>query len=171
MPATKRQPMALQAIAGQPSTTLADQHNVSRKFVYQQLHHAHHPIDQAFDPTPTDPPQLLFWLPLTKPWLQQLVLGLTLLCHRSLRGVQELLRDLFDYPLSLGSLPNILHQAVATARRLNNQQDRAAVRIGAHDEIFQASQPVLVGADGASTYYGGPQKLDHRIDFLPVVFF
>lgn len=52
MPTTKRQHMALQAIAGQPSTTLADQHNVSRKFVYQQLHHAHHAIDQAFDPTP-----------------------------------------------------------------------------------------------------------------------
>jgi hypothetical protein len=152
MPATKRQHMALQAIAGQPITTLADQHNVSRKFVYQQLHHAHHAIDQAFDPTPSDPPQLLFWLPVTKPWLQQLVLGLTLLCHSSLRGVQELLRDLFDYPLSLGSIHNILHQAVATARRLNNQQDLAAVRIGAHDEIFQASQPVLVGADVASTY-------------------
>jgi hypothetical protein len=152
MPTTARQQLALQAIAGQPITTLADQHNVSRKFVYQQLHHAHHAIDRAFDPTPTDPPQLLFWLPVTKPWLRQLVLGLTLICHSSLRGVQELLRDLFDYPLSLGSLHNILHQAVATARRLNNQQDLAAVRIGAHDEIFQASQPVLVGADVASTY-------------------
>lgn len=149
---TTRQQLALDALAGQPITTLANQQHVSRKFVYQQLHHAHHAIDQTFNPADADPPQPLFWLPVSKPWLRQLVLGLTLICHSSLRGVQELLDDLFDYRLSLGSVHNILHQAVGTARRLNAQQDLAAVGIGAHDEIFQAGQPVLVGADVASTY-------------------
>jgi hypothetical protein len=162
LPTPTRQQLALDALAGQPITNLADQHHVSRKFVYHQLHHAHHAIDQAFNPADTDPPQLLFTLPITKPWLRQLVLGLTLICHSSLRGVQELLRDLFDYPLALGSVHNILHQAVATARRLNNQQDLAAVRIGAHDEIFQASQPVLVGADVASTYCYLLSAEEHR---------
>ncbi len=152
LPTTTPQQLVLQALAGQPITTLADQHNVSRKFIYQQLQHAHDAIDQAFNPADTDPPQLLFTLPVTKPWLRQLVLGLTLICHSSLRGVQKLLRDLFDYPPSLGSVHNILHQAVATAGHLNSQQDLAAVRIGAHDEIFQANRPVLVGADVASTY-------------------
>jgi hypothetical protein len=147
-----RQQLARDALDGQPISQLANQHQVSRKFVYQQLHHAHDAIDQAFKPADTDPPQLLFWLPVSKPWLRQLVLGLTLICHSSLRGVQELLRDLFDYPLSLGTVHNILHQAIGTARRLNDQQDLAAVRIGAHDEIFQSGQPVLVGADVASTY-------------------
>ncbi len=123
---------------------MADRHQVSRKFVYQQLGHAHDALDQAFAP-PAQPPQFLFWLPVTKPWLRPLVLGLTLICHSSLRGVHELLADLFDYPLSLGSIHNILHQAVANARQHNAQQDLAAVRIGAHDEIFQASRPVLVG--------------------------
>jgi hypothetical protein len=162
LPTTTRQQMALQALAGQPITALADHHQVSRKFVYQQLHHAHDAIDQAFDTTPTDPPQLLFWLPVTKPWLRQLVLGLTLICHSSFRGVIELLDDLFDYPLSLGSVHNILHQAVATARRHNAQQDLGAVRIGAHDEIFQAGQPVLVGADVASTYCYLLSAEEHR---------
>src|SRR5439155_24910176 len=37
-------------------------------------------------------------------------------------------------------------------RTLNGQQDLAGVRIGAHDELFQASQPVLVGVDADSTY-------------------
>jgi len=150
--ATTRQQLALDALAGQPITTLANQQQVSRKFIYQQRNHAQDALDQAFNPTDNDPSQLLFWLPVTKPWLHQLVLGLTLICHSSLRGVCELLRDLFDYPLSLGSVHNILHQAVATARRLNSQQDLSAVRIGAHDEIFQAGRPVLVGADVASTY-------------------
>src|SRR5262249_58056218 len=101
-------------------------------------------------PPPSAPPQLLFWLPVTKPWLRQLVLGLTLICHSSLRGVTELLSDLFDYPLSLGTVHNILHQAVQRARERNVQQGLAPIRIGAHDEIFQAGQPVLVGADVAS---------------------
>jgi len=149
---TTRQQLVLDALAGQPISQLADQHHVSRKFIYQQLRQAQHALDQAFQPPADDEAELLFWLPVTKPWLNQLVLGLNLICHSSLRGVCELLRDLFDYPLSLGSVHNILHQAVTTARRLNSQQDLAAVRISAHDEIFQTGRPVLVGADVASTY-------------------
>ncbi len=45
-----------------------------------------------------------------------------------------------------------LVQAVPQARVHNDSQNLARVRIGAHDEIFQASQPVLVGADVSSTY-------------------
>jgi hypothetical protein len=52
----------------------------------------------------------------------------------------------------VGTVHNLFHQAVATARRLHAQQNLAAVRVGAHDEIFQAGRPVLVGADVASTY-------------------
>jgi hypothetical protein len=147
-----RQQLALHALQGQAITELATRHQVSRKFVYHQQQKAHDALDHAFAPLPNEPPGFLFWLPVTKLWLRQLVLGLTLICHSSLRGVQELLADLLDYPLSLGSIHNILHQAVHTARRLNAQQDLAAVRIGAHDEIFQAGQAVLVGADVASTY-------------------
>jgi hypothetical protein len=35
---------------------------------------------------------------------------------------------------------------------VNGQQELSGIHIGAHDEIFQAGQPVLVGADVASTY-------------------
>ena len=38
------------------------------------------------------------------------------------------------------------------ARCLNEQQELTNVRIGAHDEIFQVGQPVLVGVDTDSTY-------------------
>jgi len=159
---TTRQQLVLDILAGQPITQLADHHHVSRKFIYQQLRQAQHALDQAFQSPAPDEAEPLFWLPVTKPWLRQLVLGLTLLCHRSLRGVQELLHDLFDYPLSPGSVPNILHQAVGTAGRLNSQQDLAAVRIGAHDEIFPAGRPVLVGADVASSYCYLLNAEEHR---------
>jgi hypothetical protein len=55
-----------------------------------------------------------------------------------------------------------LSRPSATARRLNSQQDLSAVRIGAHDEIFQAGRPVLVGADVASTYCYLLSAEEHR---------
>jgi hypothetical protein len=157
-----RQQLALDSLQGQSVADLAERHRVSRKFVYQQQHKAHDALDRVFAPTPDDPPGLLFWLPVTKPWLHQLVLGLTLICHSSLRGVTEILRDLFDYPLSVATAHNLLRQAIAGARRVNTDQDLAAVRIGAHDEIFQAGHPVLVGAAVASTYCYLLSPEEHR---------
>ncbi len=75
-----------------------------------------------------------------------------LICHSSTRGVVELLRDLFDYPISLGTVHNIVHSAVPHARRINQQYDLSTIRIGLLDEIFQAGDPVLVGVDAQSTF-------------------
>jgi hypothetical protein len=148
----QRQQLALDALAGHAVSARAHEHQVSRKFVYQQLHHAHDALDQAFAPAPPDREAVLFALPVTQDWLEQLVAGLVLICHSSLRGVSELLADLFDYPLSLGAVHHILQQAVATARSRNAQADLSHIRVGAQDEIFQGRRPVLVGADVASTY-------------------
>lgn len=162
LPPQARQQLALDALTGQSVSHLAQQHDVSRQFVYQQQHLAHHALDRVFAPTPPDPPQLLFWLPVTKPWLHQLVLGLTLICHSSLRGVTELLQDVFDHSLSPGSVHNIFHQAVATAEKVTARENLAPIRIGALDEIFQAGRPVLVGADVESTYCFLLSLEDHR---------
>ena len=151
LPGPARQQLALDALGGVPISRIASDQHVSRKFVYQQLHKAHQGLELAFDP-PAPPKDLLFWLPVTKPWLRSLVLGLTLVCHSPSRGVTELLADLFDYPLSLGSVHNIVHDAVARARQVNDREDLSRVRVGAHDEIFQAGRPVLVGVDAHSTY-------------------
>ncbi len=148
----QRAQLVLHALAGQSISQLAATYHVSRKFVYQQLRQAHQALEHAFTPATQTSEPVLFWLPVTKTWLQQLVLALVLLCHSSLRGVQELLQDLLDYPLSLGTIHNILHRAVVTARHITRQQDLSGVHLGAHDEIFQARHPVLVGADADSTY-------------------
>jgi hypothetical protein len=162
LPPQARQQLALDALAGQPITERAAEHDVSRKFVHQQLQQAQHALDQAFHPAPEEPNHLLVWLPVTQPWLRQLVLGLTLICHSPLRGVTELLADLFDYPLSLGTVHHLVQQAVAAARRVTQQHELSGIRIGAHDEVFQAGRPVLVGADGASTYCYLLRPEDHR---------
>ena len=148
----QRQRLAVDALAGsEPITRLAAEHDVSRKFVYQQADKAQQALDQAFAPV-RDDQRVLFYLPVTKALLRQMVLGLILICHSSFRGVVEFLRDLFDYPLSLGSVANIVGAAVGPARRANEAQELSAVRVGVHDEIYQAGQPVLVGACAHSTY-------------------
>jgi hypothetical protein len=151
MTGSARQQLALAALSGVPISQVASEHHVSRQFVYRQLHKAQQGLQTAFDP-PVPPADLLFWLPVTRPWLRGLVLGLTLLCHSPLRGVTGLLADFFDYPLSLGTVHNIVADAADKAQRLNDNEDLSFVRIGVHDEIFQAAKPVLVGADAYSTY-------------------
>ena len=149
----QRQELALQALAcTQTVTALAEQQQVSRKFVYRQVHTAQQALDLAFSPDEPNQDKVLFYLPVTKAWLRQLILGLAFICHSSLRGIVELLRDLFDCPVSVGHVVNVLDDAVAKADAANIGQELSGVRHGLHDEIFQASQPVLVGVDARSTY-------------------
>jgi hypothetical protein len=137
----------------EPVTRLAERHQVSRKFVYQQMAKASVAIDQAFQAPPSPEDEVLFRLPVTKSWLEQLILSLALYCHSPLRGTMELLDTMFEYrDLSLGSLSNLFQRAVDKARQFNNTEDLSPIRVGAHDEIYQARQPVLVGMDVASTY-------------------
>ena len=84
------------------------------------------------------------------------------ICHSSTRGVVELLRDLFDYRISLGTVHNIVHSPVAQARRINQQYDLSTILIGLLDEIFQAADPVLVGVDAASTFCFLLSPEEHR---------
>lgn len=159
----QRRKLALEALAGTETVSrLAGQHEVSRKFVYRQAAKAEEALDAAFSPLDCDDQKVLFDLPVTKAWLRQLMLGLTLIGHSSLRGVVELLGDLFDCRISVGTVHNVLQAAVGQARSCNQQQDLCGVRIGAHDEIFQSGRPVLVGADADSTYCYLLSLEDHR---------
>jgi hypothetical protein len=146
----------------EPLTHLAARQAVSRKFVYQQMAKATAAVDQVFQPAAGQESKVLFQLPVTEDWLEQLVLSLTLSCHSSYRGVQELLETMFDYrDLSLGSLHNLLRQAVERAQQVNATEPLSAIRVGAHDEIYQARQPVLVGMDVDSTYCYLLEAVDH----------
>jgi hypothetical protein len=149
----QRQALSLAVLAGSaPVTDMARRHGVSRQFCYRQAGKARDALDEAFAPT-RDDPKVLFELPVTKPWLEQLVLALVLIGRSSYRGVIEILDAVFDYSqISLGTIHHIVTQAMDQARTINDAQDLSTIRVGAHDEIFQAGRPVLVGADVDSTY-------------------
>ena len=160
---SQRRDLSLQALRRtEPVARLAAHHEVSRKFVYQQMEKATTAIDQAFTPPSSEFDQILFWRPVTQDWLEQLVLSLTLICHSSYRGVMELLETMFDYrQISLGSIHSLLMRAVEKARQFHGTEELSAIRVGAHDEIYQARQPVLVGMDVVSTYCYLLEAVDH----------
>ena len=150
---------------GEPVAHLAARHGVSRKFVYQQAAKAREALDDAFAPRgdKNNDDKVLFYLPVTRNWICQFVLALVLIGHTSFRGVMEILEAVFDYrSISLGTIHNIVAQAVVDARVINNAQDLSTIRVGAHDELFQATKPVLVGADVDSTYCYLLSLEDHR---------
>jgi hypothetical protein len=147
-----RKDLAIQVLARTAAVTeLADRHKVSRKFLYEQARRASAALDDRFNPTEKEE-EVLFHLPVTKGWIRQFVLGLALEGHSSFRGIGQLAQDLLDYPLSVGTIHNILEAAASQARVINQAQDLLGIRVGAHDEIYQAGRPVLVGLDAKSTY-------------------
>jgi len=152
LPPWERQSLAIKTLSGKtPVSRLAASIGVSRKFVYRQSEKANNALDETFADKHPDA-AVLFYLPVTKKLLRKIILGLVLICHSSFRGVQEFMRDLLDFDLSIGSVHNVVMDAVEKAKRVNAAEQLAKVRVGAHDEIFQACQPVLVGADADSTY-------------------
>ena len=148
----KRQELSVEVLAKTGSLTrLAARHGVSRKFLYAQRLKAKAALDEAFA-VEGDDKAVLYYLPITKSWIRQFVLGLALEGHASFRGIGQLGRNLLDYDLSLGTVHTIVQAAAEQARGINQARDLAGIRVGAHDEIYQADRPVLVGVDVKSTY-------------------
>jgi hypothetical protein len=159
----QRKNLSVEVLAGtQPVSHLAGRLGVSRKFVYRQAAKASEALDEAFAPSPDDK-SVLCTLPITKDWIRQFVLAQVLIGHTSFRGVMEILDAVFDYHNnSLGTIHDIVQHAIITGQTINDTQDLSAIRVGAHDEIFQASKPVLVGMDVESTYCYLLAEEEHR---------
>ncbi len=96
--------------------------------------------------------EVLYYLPITHSWIFQLILALILICHCSYRGVKELLRDLFDYSICIGTIHNRVITAVEKARNINQNQDLSSIDVALLDELFHGPRPVLTGVDADSTY-------------------
>ena len=89
-------------------------------------------------------------------------MALILICHCSYRGVKEILRDLFDYSISIGTIHNRVTAAVEKAREINQTQDLSSIGVALLDELFHSIQPVLTGVDADSTYCFLLEAVEHR---------
>jgi len=126
LPESDRKDLAIQALARSETVSdLAARHRASRKFAYQQTHNAVAALDGAFmSATPDD--EVLFALTVTKTWLRQVIVGLTLICHSSYRGVVEFLRDLLGFSISVGTV----HHSRPRGRRTSSTGSRTCQAFG-----------------------------------------
>ena len=158
----QRQEIAVKVLTKQePITQIAQQKQVSRKFIYQQKAIAEAALNQAFEKEDREE-EVLYYLPITQQWLFQLILALILICHCSYRGIKELLRDLFDCSISIGTIHNRVIEAVEKARNINQNQDLSRIKVPLLDELFQGSRPILTGVDADSTYCFLLEGVEHR---------
>ena len=162
LPESGRKDLAIQVLAGTDTVSdLAVRHGVSRKFVYAQTDKARMALDEAFL-TAAPENEVLFHLAVTKTWLRQVIVALSLICRGSYRGVIEFMRDLLGVKVSLGTVHDVLQSAARRAGVINDSEDLSGIRVGLHDEIFQGGLPVLAGVDAASTYCYLLVAAEHR---------
>lgn len=150
----QRLELALEALREKrPVVELAAERGVSRKFIYAQKDRAMAGLTEAFSPEAL-PEGFLGWIPITRDWLRRATLSAAIHCHGSERGISQHLKAITcpDLPISPPTVHNILHQAAATAKALNDQQALGMIHEGAHDEIFSQGVPVLVGVEPRSTF-------------------
>jgi hypothetical protein len=149
-----RRKIGIQAIGGfTPISHVADHYSVSRKFVYQQKEKALKGITHAFEkPSSNDSDKILFYIPVTKKWLMQVLLALIFICRASYQGVVEFFRDIFNHEISKGTVHNVVYEHLEKAKKINRGQELSKIKEGLHDEIYQTGNPVLVGCCARSTY-------------------
>jgi len=78
----------------EPISHLATQHQVSRKFLYQQGHKADEALDEVFSSSNNEQ-AVLFYVPVTQTWLFQLNKSVNPHLPLFLPRVVELLQDVF----------------------------------------------------------------------------
>jgi hypothetical protein len=95
---------------------LAERNGVSRPTVYRQIGTARAALDEAFDTAQADDAdQVLFMLPVTRQWLDQVIVALTMVGHVSFRSTLELMRDLLGVSTSLGTIHTVPQQTAQQA--------------------------------------------------------
>lgn len=158
----KRQKIAISALNPNKNISqISRQYETSRKFIYAQKEKASDALNEVFSGE-ADDPKVLFYIPVTKEWLQQSVMSLILSCHSSYGGVIEFFRDIFDFNICKGTIFNIMDGALDKAKCMNESQDLSLIKVGAHDEIFQKQSPVLVGCDVHTTYVYLLKQVEQR---------
>jgi hypothetical protein len=111
----QRKHIALEVISNDKTVTqAANDSNTSRKFIEDQRDKALEGIEQSFKEQETE---VLFYLPITKPWIHQVVLALAMFCKSSYRNIIGILNHLFNYKISLGTVFNILNKASQNAKK------------------------------------------------------
>jgi len=152
--------IALQAIQGKQTVSdISREHDVSRTTVYKQKDKALAAANQAFEPADD---RVLFYIPVTKTFVCQVVIALFLICKSSYRDIMFFLKCIFNYPMSLGAVFNIIDEAADKAIPINQSYDLSTIETSAADELFHRNKPILAAVDIDSRFCALLAKADHR---------
>ena len=91
-----------------------------------------------------------------------MVVGLFCICNSSYRGIMAFLKSIFDYPVALGSVYNILDAAADKAAALNGAYELGPIRSSAADEVFHRNRPILSIVDIESRFCALLARADDR---------
>jgi len=110
----QRKQIALQVVSNNYTVIqMAEQYQISRKFIRQQKNKAIAAIHIKFK-AQTEPS--LFYLTVTKSWINQTALTLMLTCKASYRNIKACMETLFNYDISVGTVFNIAQKAITAAK-------------------------------------------------------
>jgi hypothetical protein len=153
MSADRKKRIALELVSQQKTISfLADENNNSRKFIRQQGIEFQEAVDKQFDTDTSNGDDVIYYLPITKSWISQLVIALMLLPNASYRNIIVIIKDLLDYDISIGSVNSIFKEAVEQAIKNNAAEDLSNIDVTANDELYHLNKPILSGIDVRSLY-------------------
>ncbi len=155
----KQQTIAFDVLSTQTVTETARKHQVTRHTVYSHQEKATKAINDAYSPADAD---VLFYLPVTKQFIAQIIVALLVICKASYRDSMQFIKDCFDYSVSLGHVCNTLDDANIHALIINDGYDLSPIKRAASDEIFHRNQPILATVDIPSRYCASLSKQKTR---------
>jgi hypothetical protein len=160
IPSANKCTMAILAISRQQTITeISKNFDCSRTTVYELKNRALRAAADAFEDAGDE---TLFTVPVTKSFIRQMVVGLFCICDSSYRGVMSFLENIFDFPISLGSVFNILDAAADQAASVNASYELNTIKSSAGDEIFHRNQPILSIVDIESRFCALLAKANDR---------
>lgn len=101
---------------------------------------------------------------MTSKFVEKVIIGCMVMCKGSTEETQRFLEHVLGIHVSIGTISQTIGRAADNARLFNESVSLENIIIGAHDEIFQAGIPVLVGVEPHSTYIfllEGVEQRDH----------
>jgi len=140
--------LGCKALVGENIAELSREYSVNRQYIYQQKENVHKVLGDNFETPSSNTPTLL----LNEEVIKRTIFGCMVTCKGSIDDTQEFLQEIYGIHISEGKISNIMQEYADKAKKFNQSIPLHSIEVGAHDEIFQAGEPVLVGVDVYSTF-------------------
>lgn len=158
--ASLKRTIALKAIVREDTVAqISKDYHCSRTTVYNQHRKALQAAHQAFD---EEDDSVLYSVPVTKPFIKQVVLALGMICKSSYRDIKFFMKSIFDYSISVGGIFNVMDNASEKAKSINDSYDLSLIKTSAADELFHRNKPILDVVDVDSRFCALLAKADKR---------